>query len=237
MYSVVMMAAFAATGPDAVEFHKKWRSAPVEVGCCDTYGGWGYGGHRHGWRWGGDAGYGVYGCYGVVAYGQYGCAGYHAYSSCFGQYGGTACYGGCYGSCLGCIAHTAGCYGGCYGQPIWYGPAQPYHPAGNPMIAPPAAKPADAPPAAKPAGAAKLILNVPAQAKIYVDDMPMAGTDTVRHFRTPELEPGQTYYYTVRVEGTRDGQEISETRRVLVRAGEEFRETFSPTSPNAVVKK
>lgn len=244
MYSVVMMAAFAANGPDAVEFCKRFRAARVAVGCHGCFGGgacWGapVGGFVQ-TGWGGDSGYGVHGCYGVVAYGQWGCAGYHAFSSCFGLYGGTACYGGCYGSCLGCIAHQAGCYGGCYGQPIWYGPAQPYHPAGNPLAAP--AAPPTAAPKAEPvkpagAGAAKLTLEVPAQAKVYVDDMPLKGSDTVRHFRTPELEPGQTYYYTFRVEAVRDGQPVTETRRVIVRAGEAVREVFSVTSPDAVARK
>lgn len=235
MYSVVMMAAFAANGPDAIDFARKYRAARFAVGYADPY--WGAVGPARGY-WGGDNGYGVHGCYGVVAYGQYGAPMYHGYSSCFGLYGGTACYGGCYGSCLGCIAHTAGCYGGCYGQPIWYGPGPAYHPAGNPMVAPPAAKPNDPPKAAEKApGAAKLILDIPAQAKLYVDDLPMTGTDTTRFFRTPELIPGQTYYYNVRVEATRDGQPTTESRRVLVRAGETVRESFNTASPGAVVSK
>lgn len=249
MYSVIMMAAMATNGPDAVAFGRHraaWGCAGCYGGCvgcvgcvgCDGCwggGGWGRARWRGGW---GCAGYGLHGCYGVVSYGQYGCGGIH-HGSCFGVYGGTACYGGCYGSCLGCYAHQAGCYGGCYGQPIWYGPPAAWHESGNPMVAPPAnttppqGKPADAKPAG---GAAKLIIEVPATAKLFIDDLPMKGVDTTRKFTTPALEPGQTYYYNVRIEDTRDGQTVTETRKVLVRGGETIRESFTAPKADAVAK-
>lgn len=250
MYSVIMMAAMATNGPDAVSFGHRRASYGCNgcVGCVGCDGGcggcFGCGG---GWgrsRWGGGwgcSGYGLHGCYGVVSYGQYGCHGIH-HGSCFGNYGGTACYGGCYGSCLGCYAHQAGCYGGCYGQPIWYGPPASYNESGNPMVAPPATNPAT-PPVGKPAdgkpagGAAKLIIDIPATAKLFIDDMPMNGADTTRKFTTPALEPGQTYFYSVRVEGTRNGEPINETRKVLVRGGEIIRESFNDAKKaDAVVK-
>jgi uncharacterized protein (TIGR03000 family) len=262
MYSVVLMAALSANGPDAVAFGKHRGGCWGNGGCYGGCAGWSCRGC--GGCYGGCGGcYGGGGCYGV-AYGIYGgCSGCWggSSSSCWGCYGGTACYGGAYGSCMGCWGHHHsgyGCYGGCWGSPVWYpGQALPYHESGNPMVAPqgssdqrqpegvnppaanpqnpanpnPGAAPAN-PPAAnpnRPSGAARLILEVPAGANLFVDDVAMAGRDTTRQFATPPLEPGQTYYYTVRVDATRDGRPVSETRRVLVRANEIVRETFTAT--------
>ena len=219
MYSIVMMAALATNGPDAVEWGRRGGGCYGCSGCMGCNGCSGcWGGCWGGGRWGGCHGYGCNGCYGQVAYGQYGGDNYHGYCSCFGQYGGTACYGGCYGSCMGCTGHYAGCYGGCYGQPIWYGPSQPYHPADNPMAAPPPQnKPADAPKEgqapAKPMGGAKVIFDMPEGANLFVEEQPIKGTAASRSYTTPSLVPGQTYFYTVRVETVRDGKPLSETRQ------------------------
>ena len=78
----------------------------------------------------------------------------------------------------------------------------------------------------KPMGAAKVIFTLPENAKLFVEEWTIPGQATTRQFSTPDLIPGQTYYYTVRVEATRDGKPISESRRVLVRAGELVRESF-----------
>jgi uncharacterized protein (TIGR03000 family) len=86
-----------------------------------------------------------------------------------------------------------------------------------------------APPAtgAKPAGtSAKLIIEKPADAKIYVDGQMVTSDGTRQAFATPALMPAQAYYYTVRVEAVRDGKPTGETRRVIVRAGETVQETF-----------
>jgi uncharacterized protein (TIGR03000 family) len=56
--------------------------------------------------------------------------------------------------------------------------------------------------------------------------MPMTTSSGVRSFNTPTLEPGQTYYYMVRAEVVRDGKPITETRRVIVRAGRTARASF-----------
>ncbi len=228
MYSIVLMAALTASGPEAAAFCD---------GCGAAWSQANYGRPYESGVIGNGGAYGLHGCYGVVAYGQYGgCAG-HRYTSCFGLYGGTACYGGCYGSCLGNWAHYAGCYGGCYGQPIWYGPQVPYHPSGNPMVAPGEKLPDPKTPAEiKPMGAAKLIFDLPTGANLFVEDQPIKGHSATRQFSTPQLVPGQAYYYTVRVEATRDGKPVSESRRVIVRAGEMIRESFFDAKSEAMVQ-
>jgi uncharacterized protein (TIGR03000 family) len=74
---------------------------------------------------------------------------------------------------------------------------------------------------------AKLIVELPADAKLYVDDQAMKATSPVRSFSTPTLEPGQVYYYELRAEVVRDGKPVSQTKRVLVRAGEVVRAQFA----------
>jgi uncharacterized protein (TIGR03000 family) len=81
---------------------------------------------------------------------------------------------------------------------------------------------------------AKLIVELPANAKLFIDDMPMKAEAGVRSFNTPALEPGQAYYYMVRVETMRDGQPVSETRRVIVRAGQVARADFKELESDAV---
>jgi uncharacterized protein (TIGR03000 family) len=73
---------------------------------------------------------------------------------------------------------------------------------------------------------ARLIVEMPADAKLYVDDRAMKTMSAVRTFNTPELEPGQTYYYELRAETLRDGKAVTQTKRVLLRAGEVARARF-----------
>ena len=62
-------------------------------------------------------------------------------------------------------------------------------------------------------------VEVPADAKLYIDDRLMKTSAAKRTFNTPTLEEGQLYYYILRAELTRDGQTYSETKRVIVRSG------------------
>jgi uncharacterized protein (TIGR03000 family) len=211
MYSVVLMAALA-TAADTPNWHGRG-------GCHGCYGG-GYSG-----CYGGCYGGGYGGCYGGGGYG--GCYGGGGYGGCYGG-GYTGCSGGAY-NCHGCY----GCYG-CYGC-TGYSPGTSYAPTVRPAA--PAAQPAAQPesvPAPKPAEdkeaaaarAAKLIVELPADAQLYVDDQLMKATSAQRTFNTPALEAGQTYYYILRAEVIRDGKPQSETKRVLVRAGEVSRAAF-----------
>jgi uncharacterized protein (TIGR03000 family) len=83
---------------------------------------------------------------------------------------------------------------------------------------------------------ARLIVKVPAGAKLYIDDHLMRSASTKRVFRTPSLEAGQLYYYILRVEVERDGKTISQTKRVLVRAGQQVSASFSARKMEMVAK-
>ncbi len=216
MYSVVLMAALT-TGGTAPDCH-------FRGGCCGCYGGYGgcYGG-----------GYG--GCYG---------GGFGMYGGCWGGYGG---WGGCYGGMGGCsggMGYGGYSYGGAYGYGGGYYGGVTY--PGNVM---PGAtgtgtqgEQLNMPPedTTKKKGTmlnpsrAKLVVELPADAKLYIDDLPMKTTSGVRSFNTPTLEPGQTYYYMVRAEVVRDGKPVTESRRILVRAGQTAKASFKDMEAETV---
>lgn len=177
------------------------------------------------------------GCYG-------GCWG-----GCYGCWGG--CYGGCYGGfggCMGCWG-GGGCYG-CWGGYASWGYGAPSYPGqvypGDGMMTPGGTTGEPLPPAKEnkdkdkkkdtmlSTTKAKLVVELPANAKLFIDDMPMKAASGMRSFNTPDLEPGQAYYYMVRVETTRDGKPVSETRRVIVRAGQVARADFKELTSDAV---
>jgi uncharacterized protein (TIGR03000 family) len=84
-------------------------------------------------------------------------------------------------------------------------------------------------------GAARLIIEVPDGGKLYIDGQAMKATTTERLFYTPNLEAGQKYYYDVRVELMKDGQKVTESKRVIVQAGDVLRESFRNMDNAALV--
>jgi uncharacterized protein (TIGR03000 family) len=68
---------------------------------------------------------------------------------------------------------------------------------------------------------AHVVVKLPEDARLFVDDKDCPLTSATRSFDTPLLKPGQIYYYTVRAEVTRAGRPITESKRVTLRAGEE----------------
>ena len=225
MYSVVLMAALTAGAETPTTWgHRHGCHGYVASGCSGCYG----------------ACYGAcYGCYGA-SYGGYrvvGAGGCHGAFSCYGGTYSTACYGSCHGGyynpfgCHGCY----GCYG-CQGYAPMAGPSPaiiyPAVPPGAAPGAPPAVKPKEPVPAPKgETGAlpakATLIVELPADANLYIDDRLMKSPSDKRTFSTPVLEPGQAFYYLVRAEMVRDGKTMTETKRVIVRAGEEVHASFA----------
>jgi len=160
-------------------------------------------------------------CFGNCAGSCNGCYG-NGYS---GNYRG--CYGGCYGSSYG-YGYTSSCYGchGCFGCAGYTVPfSSPYQVVPNvPM--PPAGEPAPPPKETSKETKAKLIIDVPAEAKLFIDDQPIKASSARRAFSTPTLELGQSYYYVVRAEVERDGKTYELTKRIIVRAGEQVNASF-----------
>ena len=149
------------------------------------------------------------------------------YGNCYGGYaagvyGGYNCYGcsGCYG-CYGCYG-CAGCYG-CTGYGPMIVPSNPMPPVKDEQLPLPMK---DKPDEVVAPTKARLIVDLPADARLYIDDQPMKATSAQRTFNTPALERGQTYYYILKAEVVRDGQMVTQTRRVVLRPGEVVRANF-----------
>ena len=68
---------------------------------------------------------------------------------------------------------------------------------------------------------AHIVVKLPEDARLWVDDTACPLTSSTRTFDTPELKPGQVYYYNLRAEVTRGGRPVSETKRATLRAGQE----------------
>jgi uncharacterized protein (TIGR03000 family) len=239
MYSVVLMAALTTGSATPDWLHHGW------------YGCWGgcYG------CWGGCCG-GFGGCFGYgCCGGGFGCCG-GGFGCCGGGFGccggGFGCCGGGFGCCGGCCGGGC-CGGGGFGAPTYPDGIAP----GNGLIAPGTGAYLDnvgTPPGEllgtpaenkskdrdkkdqgmKSSMKARLIVEVPTNAKLFIDDIPVKVKAGVRSFRTPDLEPGQLYYYVVRIERMRDGKPISETRRIIVQAGQVARADFKDLESEAV---
>lgn len=214
MYSVVLMAALAAGSSTP-----SWG-----WGCHGCHGCWGGGHGCHGFFSGSWGGHGCHGCYGGGCYGGYGgCSGCYA-SACNGCYGygcyGSGCYG-CYGpSCNGCHAAAA------HAPATMTAPGAPSAPSAPESVPPPKKEEKKEEGKSASLNQARLIVELPADAKFYVDDRLMQTTSERRVFQSPRLEQGQTYYYILRAEVVRNGETFSDSKRVLLHAGEVVQASF-----------
>jgi len=149
---------------------------------------------------------GCHGCYGCALPPgcSRGCAGAAVYTACYGGLFGRSWYRGCSG-CHGCY----GCYSCCGGVIVT--PSTP---------AVPPAKEGPAPTTAT----IKVIL--PEDAALTVDGVPLKSTSGTRLFKTPSLQPGQSYTYTFQAAIVRDGRTITETQHVSFSAGQEKSVSF-----------
>lgn len=226
MYSLVLMAALSTGGEAPNFFFHKWGGH----GC----GGW----SCHGWSGHGCGGGGGYGCsasgcsgWSSHGWGGHGCSGW---GGCHGGglrhrwFGGHGCSSACHG-CSG--VSNYGCSSGCHGcGGMMHGCAAPVMMPMAPMtpgIAP-KPEPISAPPkqGSRATTPAKLIVELPENAKLYVDDHLMKTSSPSKTFNTPALHEGQTYYYILRAEVVHDGKTLHSTQRILVQAGQTVKAKF-----------
>jgi uncharacterized protein (TIGR03000 family) len=71
------------------------------------------------------------------------------------------------------------------------------------------------------AAPATVIVSLPSEAKLSIDGAPTASASERRVFTSPALEPGKAYHYSLAGVLVRDGQTITATKLIEVRAGEE----------------
>ena len=71
------------------------------------------------------------------------------------------------------------------------------------------------------AAPATIVVRLPADAKLTIDDAATASTSARRVFTSPDLPAGREFHYTLKAEWTRDGKPVAISRQIAVRAGEE----------------
>jgi uncharacterized protein (TIGR03000 family) len=76
-----------------------------------------------------------------------------------------------------------------------------------------------------------ITVSVPANATIWFDDARTALGGAVRQFVSPPLTPDQEYVYQIKARWTKDGKEVTRSRRVNVHAGDVTSVSFFFTSP------
>lgn len=246
MYTVVLMAAMTS-GAATPDWHRGGGgyAMPYNGSCVGCYGCYGNGGFNGGGpAWGGSC-VGTYGGYAITgptaAYGCWGCWGGNASTTI---YDGASSYGYGYGhgvpgfglsfQCHGCY----GCYGGwsCFGSPL-----EPRSEAvnrnpvggvsgGSYVPPPPTAVPPPTPVPLKDEKQSKVrskvIIEMPENARLFVDGNEMKPGPTTRVFQTPPLNAGQSYFYEVKVEVTVNGKVQSESQRLVINPGETVTAAF-----------
>lgn len=76
------------------------------------------------------------------------------------------------------------------------------------------------PPQGRGPAPATIIVRLPADARLLIDEAATRSTSSVRTFQTPPLEPGKEFSYTLRAERLRNGQPVAVRQEITVRAGE-----------------
>jgi uncharacterized protein (TIGR03000 family) len=226
MYSVVLMMAMTSGGDVADFGHRHGGCCGGEsyssccggsYGCCGGYSCCG-GGERHHHRHhrGGCCGGESYGCCG----GYSGCCGgYVGYSGCCGGYVGGAVYTG--GQVIVGDGHD-----GREHHEMHDGDHDGHHDGhhdgkkGSKGSEEEIKKPK--PEAATPAPAT-IIVSLPANATLTIDDAATTSTASPRVFTSPVLPAGKDFHYTLKAQYVRAGQPVVLSREVTVRAGEETR--------------
>jgi uncharacterized protein (TIGR03000 family) len=81
---------------------------------------------------------------------------------------------------------------------------------------------------------AKILIDVPPQARLYVDNKLMPMRSGQRTFLSPPLEPGSSYYYDVKIVTLQDGREQIFSDRVVIRRGDVVAASVRPGGGIAV---
>jgi uncharacterized protein (TIGR03000 family) len=188
-------------------------------------------------------GKGCNGCNGCWASSCNGCCGGYSCHGCHGCCGGRGFLGGLFGKnkgchgCNGCHGYSchgcSGCHGavytGCCGGTV-VAPAAPAEPKKE-MKEPAKEEKKEGAAAAAPA---TLVVSLPADAKLTIDESATQATAAVRTFVTPTLEAGKDFSYSLKAEVVRNGQTLTATQNVTVRAGQVSRITLEIPAPAGV---
>jgi uncharacterized protein (TIGR03000 family) len=157
--------------------------------------------------------------------------GHKHHNSCCGGY--TSCCGG-YTGYVGCNGGYVGCNGGYTGGESVIIEEKKVEEKKPEEIKKPVdvkkpeeiKKPEEKKPEVLVPSPATIIVSLPADANLTIDDAATTSTAAVRVFTSPTLPLGQEFHYTLKAEYLRDGKPVVISRDITVRAGEETRVTL-----------
>jgi uncharacterized protein (TIGR03000 family) len=142
------------------------------------------------------------------------CCDYYGGYGCGGYYGGWS--NGCCGYYNGCGGYYGGWSNGCCSGYTGYSGYSGYSYS---YSAP-----------------ATIIVSLPADAKLTIDDAATVSTSAHRVFQSPDLAMGREFYYTLKAEFSHDGKPVAISKKITVRAGEETKVTLE-ANPAGVASK
>jgi len=224
MYSVVMLAAMSAA-PETPEFFglfgRCFGGRTVVYGCGGCYGCSGCYGYR-------TSCFGCGGCWGTTVTYSYGCSGCGGWGCTGYSVGCTGCWGYAPVGCTGVGCYGAGVPVGCYGgyvtgttvgtsSYVTGGTVSGYEYAAP--VTTPATSTSFGDESRVPATKASVVVRLPENAKLTADGTATNLAGAERKFFTPDLQTGKDYQYTLTAEFVRDGKMVTESKKVVVRAG------------------
>ena len=143
------------------------------------------------------------------------------------RHGGCGCegghsrhHGGGCGESYGCSSCGAGYAGGCATCGAGYAPSAGCSTCASGFCPLSGAVASNEAPAT-------IVVSLPADAKLMIDDEATTSTSAQRVFVSPNLPKGKEFHYTLKAEIVVNGKPTVVTERVAVKAGEESRITLS----------
>lgn len=226
MYSLVLMTAMTAGAPETPTFFGLFQGfCNRPVAGCNGCGG---------------------GCRGYANGCRGGCSGCTGCTGCTGCFGCSGCYGGVGGGSgmrmsAGSMAYLSGQsvfppFVTAGASPIYIGSegiwAGTWSYSGIAPGAPPSFIPGSVGkknmPEPKEETSARIIVHVPANAKVFIDGQLQSGDSSERHFYTPPLPTSGSFYYDLRIETVKDGKTVVDEKKVIVQAGALVHQEFNP---------
>jgi uncharacterized protein (TIGR03000 family) len=143
-----------------------------------------------------------------------GCHGCHGCSGCYGGGYGYGCMGMGYGGCMGMGGMGyGGCMGMGHGGMMMQGGAIQQ---GEQIKKKPTTKEEEV----RVPTSATIVVQLPADAKLLIENEATTSTGASRVFQSPVLNPGKEYHYTLKAEVVRDGKPVRFEKVVEVKAGQ-----------------
>jgi uncharacterized protein (TIGR03000 family) len=84
---------------------------------------------------------------------------------------------------------------------------------------------------------ATIVVSLPADARLSIDDAATRATSDRRVFVSPELAPGREYFYTLKAEWVRDGKPVVVSKQVSVTSGNETKVVFEAEAEAGVASR